>query len=79
MPPHWGEIPRIVEGVSRVSRYVLRPDLAELGKGQPAWLTPGLELDGHRQYADAGWVVLLEPGGAGQVTVPASWVELVSG
>ncbi|MDX2261095.1 MAG: hypothetical protein SFU84_05290 [Gemmatimonadales bacterium] len=79
VPPSWAEIPRHVPGVDRVSRYLLRPELAVVGHDSPAWLSSGRELDGFRPHPDVDEVVLLEPGGDDRVRVPASWVELVAG
>lgn len=82
IPPSWGEIPRIVPGVTkRISRYRLLPETPTLGPDFPRWLLSGATYDGFVQ-ADGpieSLVVLLQPGGDERVEVLGSWVELVAG
>lgn len=83
VPPHWGEIPRIVPGVNkRIARYRLALERTPpLGDGFPLWLKPGEIYDGYVQAEGPleSLVVLLQSGGDERVEVLGSWVELVAG
>lgn len=78
VPPSWAEIRRQVPGVERVTRYLLRPELARLGHSEPVWHVLGRDLDGFRPHPEADEVVRLEPGGDDRVRVLAALAELVA-